>query len=195
MRVMCSFSKKTLIIIPSHNEEKSLPGVIKAIRTFASDVDVLVVNDASADGTSCVARAAGAIVLDLAHNLGIGGAMQTGFRYARYKGYELALQIDGDGQHPAKFVNDLRKDVIDSNVDLVVGSRFMKDAGFKGFFFQRIGIRYFSVLIKMLTGINVLDVTSGFRAFSKRAIPVFSEYYPHDYPEVESLVFLKNLGH
>ncbi|OGW74687.1 MAG: glycosyl transferase family 2 [Omnitrophica bacterium RBG_13_46_9] len=189
---------KTLVIIPAHNEEKALPGVIRSIETFAPECDILVVNDASEDNTSQVARKESSsskiTVIDIPFNLGIGGAMQTGFKYARDNGYEVALQIDGDGQHPAKFIKDLEKKIASGKVDMVVGSRFMKELGFKGLFLRRMGIRYFSVLIRLLTGNRILDVTSGFRAFSKKAITVFSEYYPQDYPEVESLVVMKKKG-
>ena len=192
-----NMNKKTLIIIPAHNEEKSLPQVVKAVETFSPDADILVVNDASKDNTSAVAKKIQSslriIVLDLPYNLGIGGAMQTGFKYARDEGYGVALQIDGDGQHPAKFINDLKNGILKENADMVIGCRFISKKGFKGAFFRRLGIRYFSVLIRMLTGIKILDVTSGFRAFSERAIDVFSEYYPHDYPEVESFVVLRKL--
>jgi glycosyltransferase involved in cell wall biosynthesis len=191
-------NNKTLIIIPAHNEERSLPGVIRSIETFSPGADILVVNDASVDGTSHVVRTlrtkAKVTVIDLPYNLGIGGAMQTGFAFAREGGYSIALQIDGDGQHPAKYIRDLKGGIEKDRADMVVGSRFLKAIGFKGFFLRRIGIRYFSFLIAMLTGRRIFDVTSGFRAFGKKAIRFFSEYYPHDYPEVESLVVLKKLN-
>jgi len=191
-------SNRMLIIIPAYNEEKALPGVIKAINTFSPDSDILVVNDASSDGTALVARemskAFNVKVINLFYNLGIGGAMQTGFQYAVKNGYKVALQIDGDGQHPAKFIKDLKDAVEKEGVDLAIGSRFVKDTGFKWFFLRRLGISYFSVLIRLLTGIKVHDVTSGFRAFSKNAINIFAKYYPHDYPEVESLVVSKKSG-
>ena len=190
-------SEKTLIIIPAHNEEKSLPKVIKALETFSPDADVLVVNDASKDKTSETARNTPSSlkieVLDLPYNLGIGGAMQTGFKYARDNEYDVAMQIDGDGQHPAKFIKDIKNGVLKEGADMVVGGRFISKKGFKGAFLRRLGIRYFSLLIRLFTGIEVKDTTSGFRAFSSKAIKAFSEYYPHDYPEVESFVVLKKL--
>lgn len=190
--------EKTLVIIPAYNEEKSLPSVIKSIAVFAPRTDILVVNDASEDRTSEAARSvkisSQVIVVDVPCNLGIGGAMQVGFIYARDNGYDVALQIDGDGQHSPKYIKDLKNAIYHDGVDMAVGSRFISLRGFKGFFPRRLGIKYFSILIKLLTGIKILDVTSGFRAFSKRAIGVFAEYYPHDYPEVESFVVLKKLN-
>ena len=187
--------KDTLIIIPAHSEEQSLPGVIRAIKHFAPDCDILVVNDASPDNTAEVVRSLnkhlGVRLLDLSYNLGIGGAMQTGFQYARENGYSIAIQLDGDGQHPAKFINELKKGILENGMDMAIGSRFIIKRGFQGFFLRRLGIRYFSFLIYFLTGLKILDVTSGFRAFGRKAINIFSEYYPHDYPEVESFVVLK----
>jgi len=187
-----------LVIIPAHNEEKSLPWVIRAVANFSPESDILVVNDCSLDATSQVAKSlkkyADVTVLDLPYNLGIGGAMQAGFLYARDNGYDVAIQIDGDGQHSPKFIKDLKDGIIKDSSDLVVGSRFIGKKGFKGLFLRRIGIRYFSKLIEAFTGMRILDATSGFRAFSKRAIAIFAEYYPHDYPEVESFVVLKKVG-
>lgn len=188
-------NEKTLIIIPARNEGKAIPDVLRSINTFCPESDVLVVNDASDDDTSGLARKAGlqygVTVLDLPFNLGIGGAMQTGFKYARENGYKIAVQIDGDGQHPAKFINKLKNGITEDGMDMVIGSRFITKKGFQGFFFRRMGIKYFSFLISFLTGLKILDVTSGFRAFGAKTISIFSDYYPHDYPEVESFVVLK----
>jgi len=190
--------KKTLIIIPAHNEEGALPGVIKSVETFSPETDVLIINDASTDNTSIVARnlitPLKIAVLDLPYNLGIGGAMQTGLIYAKTNGYNMACQIDGDGQHPAKFIKLLKRSIVEENADMVIGSRFIMAKGFKAYPLRRFGIRYFSILIKLLTGFAIYDVTSGFRAFGQEAINAFSEYYPQDYPEVESLVIAKKLG-
>ncbi len=189
---------KTLIIIPAHNEERSIAPLIKAIESFVPESDILVINDASTDRTSEAARSVNTelsvTVIDVPVNLGIGGAMQTGFKYAKENGYNTAVQIDGDGQHPPKFIKELLTGILSGKADMTIGSRFIMEKGFKGAFLRRMGIKYFAFLIRFFTGFSIQDATSGFRAFSRKAIHIFSEYYPHDYPEVESFIVLHKVG-
>ncbi|MFQ5512154.1 MAG: glycosyltransferase family 2 protein [Candidatus Krumholzibacteriia bacterium] len=181
---------KVLIIVPAHNEEAALPGVIHDIRTHQPRADIVVVDDASSDDTSATAHRLGAAVLRLPLNLGIGGAVQTGFRYARHKGYEYALQVDGDGQHPASAIADVLEPVSGGRADVAIGSRFLGREGFQSTFMRRVGIGMFRLLSRLTTGRTVTDSTSGFRAYNAAAIRYLAETYPSDYPEVEAVISL-----
>ncbi|NTW59798.1 MAG: glycosyltransferase family 2 protein [Nitrospirae bacterium] len=181
---------KILIIIPAYNEEESLPGVMQDLRSHAPDADILVVDDGSRDRTAAVARQAGVKVASLPYNLGIGGAMQTGFQYARNNGYDIAIQFDGDGQHMAAEINELLDLLKRGRADIVVGSRFLDRGEYRPPFFRKIGIWVFSTVLSAIIGIPVTDTTSGFRAANRRVIEFFARSYPEDYPEVESLVLL-----
>lgn len=185
---------KTLIIIPAFNEEESLPGVIDDLRAHLPEVDVIVVNDGSRDRTAEVATEAGASVLNLPYNLGIGGAVQTGYRFARDYGYDIAVQFDGDGQHLAREIGKLFKPLVERRADIVVGSRFLNPGTYRAPFFRKIGIWIFSCTLTSIIGAPVTDTTSGFRASNRRAINFFARTYPEDYPEVESLVLLHRAG-
>ncbi|RCX12362.1 hypothetical protein DFR58_12251 [Anaerobacterium chartisolvens] len=178
---------KVLIIIPAYNEEKSLPGLLKGISQNCPQYDVLVVNDCSSDNTSAVCRACGVKVVDLPVNLGIGGAVQAGYRYALYNGYDAAVQVDGDGQHNPEYIGELVSQ-LEKGSNLCIGSRFIEKEGFQSTFSRRVGIKYFCTLIKLITGRNMTDPTSGFRACDRKAIEYFSRDYPRDYPEPETLV-------
>jgi hypothetical protein len=184
---------KTLIIIPAYNEEESLPGVIHDLREHVPTADALVVNDGSRDKTSQIARSLGVAVLDLPFNLGIGGAVQAGYRYAERNAYDVAVQFDGDGQHLAGEINKLLEPLISGRADLVVGSRFLNPGVYRAPFFRRIGIGIFSVVLSRILGTRITDSTSGFRAANRRVIQFFCCTYPDDYPEVESLVLLHKL--
>lgn len=186
--------KETLIIVPSYNEAEGISRVVAEIRSRIPYADVVVVNDGSRDQTGRLAEEAGALVIHLSANLGIGGAVQTGYRYAADNGYRYAAQIDGDGQHnPADFERML--DSLRANdADMVVGSRFLKGEGFQSTFARKIGIELFAKLVSGLTGRKVTDPTSGFRVCGRRAIDLFAQDYPTDYPEVEALVLLDNCG-
>lgn len=186
---------KILIIIPAYNEEQSLPGVIADLKQFVPDADILVVNDGSRDRTTDVARTAGVKVAVLPFNLGIGGAMQTGYRYAHANGYACAIQFDGDGQHLAEEIAILLELLRAGKADLVVGSRFLDRGDYRAPFFRRIGIWIFSTFLSAILGMTVTDTTSGFRAANRRVIEFFARAYPEDYPEVESLVLLHRAGH
>lgn len=185
---------KILIIVPAYNEEKSMPGVIDDIRSHVPDADIIVVNDGSRDGTEMVARDLGVTVLALPFNLGIGGAMQTGYLYAEQNGYDVAVQFDGDGQHVAVEIGSLLTHLQQGRANIVVGSRFLKPGEYRSPFFRRIGIWIFSTVLSVILGMKITDTTSGFRAVDRRAIKFFARAYPEDYPEVESLVLLHRAG-
>lgn len=185
---------KVLLIIPAYNEEESLRSLIEEIKTVCSGVDYLVVNDCSSDDTDSLLSNLGANYITLPYNMGIGGAVQSGYRYAAQNGYDIAIQIDGDGQHDVRFVKDMVKLIEDKQADVVIGSRFIDKEGFQSSQARRIGIRILSVLIRLMCGAKVKDVTSGFRAVNRRFIELFAENYPDDYPEPEVIVTAKLYG-
>lgn len=185
---------KCLVIIPAFNEEGSVGQVVENVRSHLPQSDILVINDGSKDCTSEKARACGAKVLDLPFNLGIGGAMQTGYKYAHMKGYDAAIQVDGDGQHDPKEIKKLLNALEEQNLDMVIGSRFIESSGYPVSRARRIGIVILSRVISMIVGYEVTDPTSGFRAVNRRVIQLFSSDYPQDYPEPEAIVFLHRHG-
>lgn len=180
---------KTLIIIPAYNEAENLPKLFKALKDTGEDFDILTVNDCSTDDTEKVCREHGINVVTLPVNLGIGGAVQTGYIYALRNGYDIAVQVDGDGQHDPQFIKHLVNRVKDG-CDLCIGSRFIENEGFQSSRVRRIGIRYFSWLINLLMKTRITDPTSGFRACNKEVIKLFASYYPKDYPEPETVVMV-----
>ena len=183
---------KVLLIVPAFNEEESILGVARSIEALG--YDYLIVNDGSTDGTLDILRANRLNHLNLSSNLGIGGAVQAGHRYAFENGYDIDIQLDGDGQHDVSFVPKLIE-AIEQGADLAIGSRFVGPSdGFKSTFMRRVGIKWLSFWIKLCSGIRVYDVTSGFRASGRRAIKLFCDYYPSDYPEPESIVYASNAG-
>ncbi len=181
---------KVLIIIPAYNEEKNILKLLEDIKLECPNYDVLVVNDCSKDNTAKICRKNNIKVADLPVNLGIGGAVQTGYKYAKYNGYDIAIQVDGDGQHKPEYIK-LLVDEVEKGSNLCIGSRFIKKEGFQSSFMRRVGIKYFSWLIKLLSGQVVTDATSGFRACDKKMIEFFSRDYPRDYPEPETIVAAK----
>jgi len=185
---------RLVAVVPAWNEAGAIGGVVDEIRAFDPQIDVVVVDDASTDDTAGVARAHGAKVLALPFNVGIGGAVQTGFRYARDEGYEIAVRLDGDGQHAAEELGKLLAPIRAGDAELVIGSRFVDPAGtYRPPFARRMGIRVFARLVSLLGGQKVTDTTSGFSALDRTAIELFATEYPHDYPEVEStLVALRS---
>ena len=185
---------KVLLIIPAYNEEESLRSLIEEIKTVCPYVDYLVVNDCSSDDTERLLEELGANYITLPCNMGIGGAVQSGYRYAAQNGYDIAIQIDGDGQHDVRFVKDMVKLIEDKQADVVIGSRFIDKEGFQSSQARRIGIRILSMLIRLMCGAKVKDVTSGFRAVNRRFIELFAENYPDDYPEPEVIVTTKLYG-
>ena len=182
------------LILPAYNEEKHVADQYREVRKAAPAYDVVVVNDGSEDRTLSLCRENGMTVLDLAVNLGIGGAMQAGYRYAAENGYGIAVQVDGDGQHDPAFVRDMAEKLMAENADMVIGSRFLARDGYQSTAMRRMGIRYLSLLIRLLTGQRITDPTSGFRMIRGEVIEAFAEDYPQDYPEPESVVRLLQQG-
>jgi glycosyltransferase involved in cell wall biosynthesis len=177
-----------IAIVPALNEEETVGRVIDEIRAFDSGFDVVVVDDGSTDRTAGVAADRGAHVLRLPFNLGIGGAMQTGFRFAFEQGYDIAVQIDGDGQHDPAELPKILAPVLAGEADLCVGSRFTGDGAYRSSFTRRLGIKIFAQVVSAVVGQKVTDTTSGFRAVNRKGIALFASDYPHDYPEVEATV-------
>jgi len=182
------------VIIPARNEENSVAGVIREIQAADPDFVVVVVDDGSTDRTAQVAEATGAIVLKLPYNLGIGGAVQTGYQYARENDFDIAVQVDGDGQHDPSEIARLLEPILDGRADMVVGTRFAEGGGYRGTRMRRVGIHLFAAIVSLIVRQRVTDTTSGFRAVNRRAIRLFALYYPHDYPEVEATVVLSRHG-
>jgi hypothetical protein len=182
---------KSLVIIPAYNEEANLPFVLKDLQGFAGDI--LVVNDGSKDATEEVARSLGASIVSHPFNLGIGGSIQTGLKYAQRNGYAYAIQFDGDGQHRADQIGKIVADVEAGKADLVIGTRTLPE-GYKCGFSRKIGSVIFCLLIRILTGKRVADPTAGFRCYGPNAIRLFSLAYPDDYPEVESIITASRNG-
>lgn len=186
---------KVLAIIPAYNEAQSIAAVIRGIRSSRPDIDILVVNDGSTDGTGEAARSEGlAAVIDLPANLGIGGAVQTGYMYAWRQGYDIAVQIDGDGQHDPLQLGRLLEPLTEGRADCCIGSRFLGEEGYRSTPVRRLGIRYFAWMILSMTRHLLTDPTSGFRAVGRRGIEIFAGYYPDDYPEVEAIMLLLRKG-
>lgn len=184
-----------LVIVPAYNEEGSIAGVIEDLRSVGIPLDIVVINDGSTDRTSRNARSAGVQVVDLPKNLGIGGAVQTGFKYAVRNGYATAIQFDADGQHLASEIPALLKPLQEGRASVVIGSRFLDGQdGYRSTFLRRIGIRLFRVVNSVLIGQTVTDNTSGFRAYDRQAILFLSRHYPVDYPEPEAVILLGKNG-
>lgn len=185
-----------LVIVPAYNEEKNIGRVIEDLKSVDLDLDILIVNDGSPDNTSAVARSTGkATVVDLPKNLGIGGAVQTGFKYASRNGYRIAVQFDGDGQHIAGEIHKLLGALENRGANMAIGSRFLqKHEGFRSTFVRRIGIRLFMVINSLLISQRITDNTSGFRAYDRKTIDFLAKYYPVDYPEPEAVILLGRNG-
>ena len=188
--------KRLAVIIPAYNEEESIALVVNAVR--ALDIDGLlvipvVVNDSSKDRTVEIVKNLDCVLLDLPVNLGIGGAVQTGFRYAFDKGFDYAIQVDGDGQHPAQEIVKLYEAMISTDANVVIGSRFLTKEGFQSSGLRRFGINYLKNLIRLFSGISILDNTSGFRMLDRSTLILVNESYPDEYPEPESIImYVKN---
>lgn len=181
-------SLKKLIIIPAYNEEANIKKTIDAIKRNAKEFDYVIINDCSTDRTREICETYGYNVVNLPINLGIGGAVQTGYKYAYQYGYDMAVQVDGDGQHDPEFLNTMAEYMEKNHVDMVIGSRFIEKKGFQSSAARRMGIKFFSWLIKLLTGERITDPTSGLRMVGRNVIDIFSRDYPKDYPEPESVV-------
>jgi glycosyltransferase involved in cell wall biosynthesis len=181
---------KKIAIVPAFNEEGSIATVIDEIRAFDPSFTIVVVDDGSADRTAETARARGAHVVRLPFNLGIGGAVQTGFRFAYENGYRLAVRVDGDGQHDPSELPKIVEPVLSGQADICVGSRFSGERSYRSSRSRRIGIHLLAWIVSRLIGQRVTDTTSGFQALNRRGIALFAADYPHDYPEVEATVMV-----
>lgn len=179
---------KTLIIIPAYNEAESIELVIDNLIQNYPQYDYVIVNDGSTDNTADICHKRGYKVIDLPINLGIGGAVQTGYRYAMKNGYDIAVQMDGDGQHDAAFLDGMRDEIESGKADAVIGSRFVTGEGFQSSTTRRIGINFLSILGKILTGVRLRDITSGYRMVNRKLIAIYASDYPSDYPEPEAMV-------
>lgn len=186
---------KRLCIVPAHNEAESLPGLLAEIHR--EGFDAVVVDDCSSDDTAAVARMAGARVLSLPVNLGIGGAVQTGFLFALREGYDVVVQVDGDGQHDPRFLSTVVAPLLDGRADCVIGSRYLPAAPDRGYttpWPRRLGMLFSSTLLRLATGQQVHDTTSGLRAMNRRAFGYAARHYPTDHPEAEALLMYHQAG-
>lgn len=176
---------KTLVIIPAYNEEECIKNTVTNLKRYNPNIDYVIINDCSTDSTKQICKDNNFNVINLPINLGIGGAVQTGYKYAYENNYDIAIQIDADGQHDPKYIKDMIKGIEEGN-DLVIGSRFIKKEGFQTSWIRRLGINLYSFLIKLLTHKEIKDTTSGYRAVDRKIIKLFSKNYPVDYPEPET---------
>lgn len=180
--------KKVLIIIPAYNEQDNIKDVITKIEKDYTQYDYVVINDCSRDKTKDILSKEKSCCLHLPVNLGIGGAVQTGYKYAMENDYDIAVQMDGDGQHNPEYIKDIIQPILDGEADSVIGSRFLIREGFQSSGLRRLGIKFLSSLIRIVCGVRVFDVTSGFRAVNRKCIELFAEEYAQDYPEPEAIV-------
>ncbi|MBI5598767.1 MAG: glycosyltransferase family 2 protein [Deltaproteobacteria bacterium] len=185
---------RVLVIIPAYNEEATVGGVVLDVKKEMPSADIVVVNDGSGDLTAAVAREKGARVLEHPYNMGIGSTMQTGYRYAIGNGYDIAVQVDADGQHPASEIKKLIGPVAEGRADVAVGSRFLVRGDYRPSFMRGVAIRVLAGIVSIILRARITDPTSGFRAAGGNAIEFLSRLYPDDYPEVEALVLLHKKG-
>lgn len=185
---------KKIVIIPAYNESASIVNTVKDILENSEGFDYIIINDRSTDNTLEICQENHLNYLNLPLNLGIGGAVQTGYWYAYENGYDIAVQFDGDGQHDAKYLNEMADYLTEHNLDMVIGSRFITNEGFQSSGARRAGIKWFTFLIKLLTGKKITDPTSGYRMCNRNVIKLFSNTYPKDYPEPETEVALIRRG-
>jgi glycosyltransferase involved in cell wall biosynthesis len=183
---------KIAVVIPCYNEQDSIANVLSEIKSIPHQTNYsltpVVINDCSKDNTLDVLKNSGCIYLDLPVNLGIGGAVQTGFKYAFRNGFDIAVQLDGDGQHPAQEIARLIEPILEGKSDIVIGSRFIEKEGFQSTYLRRFGINYFKRLNKLFVGLTITDSTSGFRAINRSALELVCNYYPDEYPEPEAII-------
>lgn len=177
---------KVLVIVPAYNEEECIKKVVESIYSKNGNVDVVVINDGSSDSTSREVKKTKATLIELPKNLGIGGAVQTGYLYAYEHNYDIAIQIDGDGQHDPKYIKDMVELIEKNEADMVIGSRFIKDTGYHQSFLRGLGNKILSFEIKMIGHKKIYDTTSGYRAVNRDIIEYFSKNYPYDYPEPDT---------
>ncbi len=187
-------NSNVLIIIPAYNEEQSILQTVNLLKQ-STHYDYIVINDGSTDLTHSILLTENIESITLPINLGIGGAMQTGYKYAKRHGYEYAIQLDADGQHNPTDLHLLVSSIQKTGADMVIGSRFFEKTDYRGAVSRRAGIYYFYALLKMIAGISITDPTSGYRVVNKRVMNEFAKEYPVDYPEVEVLVKLSKKGY
>lgn len=192
---MSTDKARGLVIIPAYNEEGAIVDTVKNIKENAPTFDIIVINDCSTDGTKDLLEKNDIDHINLPMNLGIGGAVQTGYIYAEENWYDIAVQMDGDGQHDAAYLDEMLNRMKKENADMVIGSRFIENEGFQSSGLRRAGIGFFTRWIRMLTHQTVTDPTSGMRMVNRRVIEFFAEYYPKDYPEPETVVSLLKHGY
>ena len=185
---------KKLVIIPAYNEQGGIEKTVKDVLEHAPDFDYVIINDCSTDQTLEVCKKNGFHVVNLPVNLGIGGGVQTGYVYAFRNGYDMAVQFDGDGQHNAKYLESMAEKLLEERLDMVIGSRYIKKEGFQSSGLRRAGIRYFTWLIKLITGKKITDPTSGMRLAGRSIIEMYAKNYPKDYPEPESVAAVLKAG-
>ncbi len=185
----------SVILIPAYNEEASIASLLDEVRSCQPAMDIVIINDGSTDGTAAVAVKNGAEVLDLPCNLGVGGAVQAGFRYAYENGYTYAIRCDGDGQHPPSEMKNLIAAMKSGNVDLVIGSRFLGESDYKSTWIRYCGIHSLAAFLSVICRRKVTDPTSGFQMLNRPLLYFFSRVYPMDYPEPEALALMRREGY
>ena len=181
---------KKLVIIPAYNEQESILSTVENLISEAPEFDYVIINDCSKDDTLKICRSHGLHVIDLPINLGIGGAVQTGYLYAYSNGYDIAVQMDGDGQHDPRYLPMMACELEQHALDMVIGSRFIEKEGFQSSKLRRFGIQFFTFLIRLLFGEKITDATSGMRMCNRRTMELFIKDYPRDYPEPETVARL-----
>jgi glycosyltransferase involved in cell wall biosynthesis len=191
---MSAKHQRVLVIIPAYNEALSLPRLVDTLRSRYPSVDLLIVDDGSTDQTQSIMSKLPVRLLSLPCNLGVGGAVQTGLIVALEDNYDIAIQVDGDGQHPPEEIDKLLTALKETGCDMVLGSRFLAMAGFQSTLSRRFGIRFFSSILSAICKTNITDATSGFRAWTRRAIEILARDYPEDYPEVEAILKVHQAG-
>lgn len=185
---------KKLVIIPAYNEAGNIEKTVSDIENHAEGFDYVIINDCSKDDTQKICEERGYNIVNLPANMGIGGGVQTGYLYATRNGYDIAVQFDGDGQHNAAYLNQMADKLESDKLDMLIGSRYIQKEGFQSSGARRMGIKYFTGLIKLVTGKTITDPTSGMRMVNRDVIKLFAEDYPKDYPEPESVVTLLKKG-
>ncbi len=185
---------RVLVIVPAHNEEASLPVTLDELGAKAPGVDVLVVDDGSRDATAQVARARGVAVVSLAVNLGVGGALQTGFRWALRHGYDVGVQLDADGQHDPAYLPALVAPVLRGDCDVSIGSRYIARTRYRAPTTRRLGMVLFSAVVRLAAGQRVTDTTSGYRAYARAVMEVCQHDFPRDFPDAPLLIDLARRG-
>jgi len=179
---------KLLVIIPAYNEEKNIVNVVNDLKLKCESADYIIINDCSRDCTENIIKENGFNYISLPVNLGIGGGVQTGYKYAVDNDYDIAIQIDGDGQHDPIYIERLIAPIVNGEADMVIGSRFIEKEGFQTSFMRRLGINFLKTLIRVCCHQEITDTTSGFRATSKELTRRFANEYAQDYPEPEAII-------